>query len=282
MAQNMLVTQGFLPKKAIKLGRFLVDVKQPLNSFHDPEVEINDEDLFVSEHLKYSGEQQASSNNSIAATLTSLASASCSKITGASSKVNADRVTTYQLANSGSLFKKAVKNQGTREWIEEQNRDNNWQNLFFVVGYHTMSDASVLVGGDEKKDVSGQVEVPISKALTAGGIVIPNGGLTDPTIAGTYKEVRGATAQFVAPGERIWALQFRKVVFKWFYSRDIDKATLDRENRWQTLSPLSPSRGKQVKAPEDVLEVNLVDDGDAGGGKGVLVSELNEEFLFPI
>lgn len=75
-----------------------------------------------------------------------------------------------------------------------------------------MLDANVLLGAEEGKDVSGQVEVPVSVALVAGGIALPVGGITDPKVSAKYEESRGVKVQFVAPGERICALQYRKVV----------------------------------------------------------------------
>ncbi|KAM5527874.1 hypothetical protein FOXYSP1_19748 [Fusarium oxysporum f. sp. phaseoli] len=234
MPRNILLPQGFLPQDSMQLGRFLVEASSQLSG----------------------------SGHSLAATLTSLLSASYSKKVNASTRVSAARVTTYKLANSGSFFRRAVKDPKTRLWIEEQ-KDDGWGDLFFVVGYYTMLDANVILGAEEGKDAFGQVEVPVSAALAAGGIVLPVGGITDPKVSAKYEESRGAKVRFVAPGERICALQYRKVVFKWFSSRSIDQATLDRDNRWQTLSTLCDLRGKE-ESEDDVLEVNLEDDSQAG------------------
>ncbi|KAJ6084210.1 hypothetical protein N7486_011010 [Penicillium sp. IBT 16267x] len=259
MPQNALLPQGFLPKESIRLGRFLVDVKEPQVSQHDPNIEKAERDIIVSQDLTYSGDQQAGSGYSFGAALPRLLSISFAKTTNASTAVSATKVTSYKLVNSGSFFKKAVKNPATRLWIEEQH-DDNWRNLFFVVGYYTMQDANVLLGAEEGKDVSGQVQIPVSAALAAGGIVLPDGGMTDPEVSIGYEKSRGSKVQFVATGERVCAFQYRKVVFRWFSSRNIDRATLSRDNRWYTVSPSRALQLQEDEEEDDVLEVDLEDD----------------------
>jgi hypothetical protein len=281
MLQNMLLNEGFLPKESIQPGRFLVDVSQPQVAYHDPDVELEAKDLVVKQQISYSQTQEAGSNNNFSASLTKFVALSCSKKMNTSIRVNSSRVTTYQLANSGSWFRRAVQGKKTREWIEEQYNDG-WTHLFFVVGYHTMLDANITSTVDEKKDVSGQVEVPVSAALAAGGIVLPVGGITDPKVRAKHEENQGANIHFVAPGERICALQYRKVVFKWFSSRNIDEATLDKDIRWKMLSSLRDFQGggEEEEGEDNVLEVNLVQDSEARDGKEVFVSELEGEFFF--
>lgn len=280
MPQNMLVAQGFLPENSVKLARFLVDVAEPHVSWHDPKVDITSTDALVRDHLGYSETQQVGSDKSFAATLTSLVSASCSKRINASTKVSSAKVKTYQLQNSNSWFRKCVKEQETRAWIVEQS-DDGWSDLYFVVGYHTMLDASVVLGANDTAGVSGNVAVPVSTALAASGIVLPAGGMLDPKVSATHQEHRGGQVQFVAPGERVCALQYRKVVFKWFSSRDIDKATLEKENRWRTVDTLRNLRDSDMSANDDVLEVDLQDDdvGDASGADSIVIDG-EGEFIY--
>ncbi|KAH8799411.1 hypothetical protein F5884DRAFT_686845 [Xylogone sp. PMI_703] len=275
MPQNKFINQGFLPKTSIHLGRFLVDVSEPLVAYHDPGVEIKGEDLIISPHISYSEVQQIGSNDSFAASLTSLVSASFTKKVNTVTRVSSDRVTTYKLANAGAWFKKAVKEEQTRRWIEEQH-DGGYDDVYIVVGYHTMLDANVVLGGDETKDISKQVQVPISAALAAGGVILPVGGITDPKFSAKHEESRGAKLLFVAPGERICAVQHRKIVYKWLSSRDLNRAVLGKENRWKSFSSL---REATNKADNDVLEVELEEDTESKGDEEVFPSETEDGFL---
>lgn len=142
-----------------------------------------------------------------------------------------------------------------------------------------MLDASVILGADKANEISGQLEMPISAALAAGGIVLPIGGITDPKFSVKREKIQGTKLQFVAPVERICALQYRKVVYKWFSSRDLDQAVLDKDNRWITFDSLRELEAKKEPVEQDVLEVDFVDDTAVENGKEVYASE-EEEFFF--
>jgi hypothetical protein len=60
----------------------------------------------------------------------------------------------------------------------------------------------------------------------------------------------------VAAGEQIHAVQYRKVRFRWFSSRDLDRATLEKGNRWKVHGSL---RGQEV-GTNDVLEAAISED----------------------
>jgi hypothetical protein len=279
----MLVSEGFLPMESFKLGCFLVDINNPHVSRRDPAVQLDPNDVLISPQINYSEVQHTGSKNSFAASLTNLLSLSCSKTLDTSTTVTSEQVTTYKLANSGAWFRKALKDKDTRVWIEEQKHDG-YDDLFVVVGYHTMSNAIIVLGADDAQDISGQVQVPVSEAMTAGGVVLPVGGILDPKISAQHGESRRAKLRFTAPGERICALQYRKVVYKWFSSRDLDSATLDKDNVWKSLKTLRSTRTKKDKTDvdvDDVLEVDLADETESKEGKEIyrVLGDEGEFFL---
>ncbi|RFU82152.1 lipase [Trichoderma arundinaceum] len=275
MSQNILLPQGFLPIDTIQLCRFLVDLKDPQTEHHDPGIDIDPkDDTLVSQHLHFSGDQQNGSSYNLGAELPTLVSASIANKVNSSTKVNATRVTYYGLRNSGSHFKRAVRNAVTRLWIEEQ-YDNGWSDLFFVVGYYTMQDATVSLGEEQGRNVSGQAQVPVSAILAAGGIVLPAGGFTDPKVIAAYEKSKGSRIQFLATGERICAFQYRRVIFKWFSSRNIDKAKLETDNRWHTVSPMRDLKSPETEEEDDVLQVELEGDDEVGNGNMSFVDALS-------
>ncbi|KAK6513474.1 hypothetical protein TWF281_005098 [Arthrobotrys megalospora] len=69
---------------------------------------------------------------------------------------------------------------------------------------------------------------------------------------------------FLAPGEMIYAVQYRKVEFSWFLSRDIDKATL-RNSRW--VLNIGVRSVEAVEEP-DVVDAYLVSEPADGEGPG--------------
>jgi hypothetical protein len=63
----------------------------------------------------------------------------------------------------------------------------------------------------------------------------------------------------VAAGEQIYAVQYRKVRFRWFSSRDLERAALEKGKQWKVHGSL---RGQEV-GTNDVLEAAISEDEDS-------------------
>jgi hypothetical protein len=124
------------------------------------------------------------------------------------------------------------------------------EDIYVVVGYHTIIDARVaahvgqLVSG-------GKLVMPVSAVLAATGVK-----LADPGLASSGGHTEDQQRQFVAQGEQIIAVQYRKVCFKWFSSKTADKATLAKKTRWERYDRPRYLHGDG----EDRVEVDLEDD----------------------
>jgi hypothetical protein len=260
MPPDVFLLRGFLPMGSVKLGRLIADLENPHDPMHDPNINIKpDSDTLISPYINYDRNQQVGAGHNLDASLPSLLSASISKTTNKSTVVNTTTATTYQLKNSRPLFKKAVQDPAARLWIEEQ-CDDGREELFFLIGYHTMVDAVIVLGDENKREISGQAQIPISQVLAAGGIVLPIGGITDPEISAKIERSQASSVKFVATGERICAFQYRKVKFRWFSRKNIEQATLSRHQWWHTVKT---SREMQAGPAdeEDAIEV-FFDDED--------------------
>jgi hypothetical protein len=60
----------------------------------------------------------------------------------------------------------------------------------------------------------------------------------------------------VATDEQIYAVQYRKVRFRWFSSRDLERAALEKGKQWKVHGSL---RGQEV-GTNDVLEAAISED----------------------
>ncbi|KAK5993581.1 hypothetical protein PT974_07015 [Cladobotryum mycophilum] len=65
------------------------------------------------------------------------------------------------------------------------------------------------------------------------------------------------SAQF--PGQTVCAVQYRKLVFKWFSSKTLENAELEHGNRWTVAAVF---RGGENVDEKNVLEVALTDEND--------------------
>ena len=273
MRCTTLIRGTFLPLESVQLGRFVLNVDEPLSDYLDPDCDFRPE-VVIKPHLRYEEVQQSTTNKTFTAVLTRLVSASRTKRNKRYTQVTTDRVTTYQLGNSGSWFKDAIKTEITRKWIEQS--IDQGDDIYVVVGYDTMLDAQIVEGAGEAVGSSAQLEMPVTPALAAAGIMVPLGDIADPGVTGNNLSKQGIQRRFVATGEQICAVQYRKVRFRWFSSRDLDTAVLEKENRWKMYWNI---RGQEI-GTNDVVEVDLQDELELQGDREKYTSEREDDFLF--
>jgi len=271
MPSVTLVRHTFLPLESIQLGRLVRNVDEPQSEYLDPDLAIRLEPI-VKPYHRYQEAQQDKTQGNFGILLTSLASASRTRRNKRYTHVATDRVTTYQLDNSGSWFKAAIQTEKTRQWIQES--IDQGDDVFLVVGYYTMVDAEIVEGADVAVDASAGLNLPVSAALAATGM-LPMGGVADPKIEGRNGGQQGTNRRFVAPGEQICAVQYRKLSFKWYSSRDVDRAFLEREHRWKMYSNI---RGQEV-GTNDIVEVDLQDELELEGDYEKYAPEADGQFL---
>lgn len=271
MSSVTFIRHPFLPVQSIRLGRFVRNRDEPQSDYLDPQCD-NPRQPIIKPHLNYGEVQQIAAGGDFSVFLMSLLSTSWSKKRKQYVQVTTGQVTTYQLDNSGTWFKEAVKSDTTREWIKES--IDQGDDIYVVVGYSTMLDAVVVEGSAELARTSAQATVPLTESLGAAGVVVPLGNIADPGISGNSANHHGMQRHFVAPGEQVCAVQYRKVSFKWFSSRDMDKAFLHHSSRWKLYSNI---RGHEI-GTNDVVEVDLADTPELGDGHEVFESEAYGRF----
>src|SRR2546421_10831249 len=139
-----------------------------------------------------------------------------------------------------------------------------------VVGYQTMVDKRALGDTTRWKEFQGRVQLPVSEAASLStDAVVMFDDLADPGLDIQRQHDHGLRKQFVAAGEQMYAVQYRKVQFKWYSSRDLNRTALEKGNRWKVYGSL---RGQEVGA-NDVVEATISDDGASDGEE--MVTELS-------
>jgi hypothetical protein len=114
----------------------------------------------------------------------------------------------------------------------------------------------------------------VSTALTASGVVVPF-GMADPGLSGFSGRVEDEQRKFVAPGEQIYAVQYRKVSWSWFARDKVDKMTLGTKSWWEKYDGPRSLQGE----PEDTLEVELEDEIALDGDYDECFAEPGETFV---
>lgn len=253
MRASVLLPQVFLPHSAIKLGRFVTNVDEPHRDYYDPSP-CNGFSVIAKVETHYDSTEVLEGHRNFASELTAFLSSSISSRTQASIRITTSQMKTYYLDNTGQLFRDVVRSEDVRKWIERTIDEG--EDIYIVVGYHTALDARIMERRQEQNGLDGKLVVPVLNALAASGVIVPCGDLVDPGLAGSGGRAEDQQRQFVAQGEQIIAVQYRKVCFRFFSSKSVDKATLAKEAKWVRYD-----RPRYFQSDgEDVVEVSLEDD----------------------
>jgi hypothetical protein len=253
MGVSVLLPQVFLPQSAIKLGRFVTNIDEPHRDYHDPSPGQGF-NIIEKNETYYDGTETLGGHRSFVSQLTALVSSSISSRTKCSIRITTNQVKTYYLDNNGQWFRDVVRSEDVRKWIERTIDEG--EDIYLVVGYHTALDARIAEQSREQKGLDGKLVIPLSSVLATPGVVVPFGDLADPGLAAASGRAEDRQQQFVAQGEQIIAVQYRKVRFRFFSSKSVDKATLGREARWERYDrPRSHQSDR-----EDMVELSLEDD----------------------
>ena len=160
----------------------------------------------------------------------------------------------YSLLQPTSHFRRLCTDTATRDWIE---RTLKHSPIFLVVGLVTVTQAKVRQTQHESTQVSTDATVPVTEIVTHGvGAVLPP-GIGDALNFGgviSLDHQKVARASFIAPGERVIGVQYRKVKFQLFSSNKVETSFLENNpNRWVKL--LGGNRGGY----KDILKADLED-----------------------
>ena len=131
---------------SVQLGRLVLGVKEPQGGYYDPPEPVNTlpsyDSIFFNDTVN---DQKAVT---FAGYLTKLFAASHTSSSGIDINVKSSRCRTYQMGNSSTWYRKACKDEKSREWLNEQ--IENASDVFLIVGYQTLLNDKV----DVKKDAN--------------------------------------------------------------------------------------------------------------------------------
>jgi hypothetical protein len=189
---------------------------------------------------------------------------------------------TRQVQNSDDYFHKLCQLAPARHWLERSLHQN--KTVFLVVGIKTLTDATVRQIESRLRKTSVDFKVPVAAAVAAAGIPLPGlGDLADPGGGRSKTQNVDAEGGFFAPGEQVYAVQYRKVEFGIFSRRHVDNSWLESGNRWKVYVG---SRGSETEGENDCIEASLSDiqqsqlAGVEGDGKCESLEVDGEELLY--
>lgn len=260
MKTPAILLNSLLPIESVQLGRFVANAMQPHQDFLDLPAGPQSKDILIKRHENFKDILNHSRNSKIRSRLTALLSVTYHTEGTSTATLIAEKATTYQLLNSGNWLQNACAADETRTWLEKCLEYT--EDLYLVVGYYTLTNPSCT----RKSTFGGSTGGGIQLSAAAGGAV-PD--LVQNVLGARVNSLREVNNQrecaFSGSGEQIYAVQYRKLRFSWYSSRDIKKSFLEPNNRWKVFwDPGARGEENEDDGEDDVLEVDFEDEFDLG------------------
>jgi hypothetical protein len=163
-------------------------------------------------------------------------------------EVQTDEARIYTLLQPEAIFEELCAREQTQKWLYK--RYKNSEKPLFVVGYRTLLNAKVVRNSHNQSSMTGKIQ--ISPVFVSG----PSGhDASEVEASASHHYGSKRTLDFVAQGERIFAICYRKIKFK--FHTQVVAASLQRKNFWKPSS----TRGNTLES-ETVMEALLEDVSD--------------------
>ena len=245
-----------LPADEVKIGSFLLNPSDPTQDYFDPQEK--DPDLKPSilrvDVTDFTNTIRDAETKEVQAMLTGYFSTTVDWAKSKSLELSSAKAATYLMKNSGTWFQQACALAPMRWWFEWVTRRGH--KIYLLVGLRTVFDGRFKIEHSASTSTGGQIKVPADVLAGLPPIGLDIGG------GGKVSKDRTASSEFSAAGERIWALQYRQIKFKWYSSKKMENAALETGTRWVTFNRSANSRVMWSGSRDDSKD--LLRDGISG------------------
>jgi len=236
---------------SIRLGRLILEIKNPQQDFHDPFPGRPTEEDFAAESLRdWETTNVISKNKKLQSYLSDALNAFGGTRETIVTKVKTHEATTHELLNSGSWFNNACQDAETRAWIEKAIDEDS--DVYLIVGTLVVRDATV------SRTVLSRTQSGLGMGLSANALspgVAVDTAINLATGVNCRRDTSyGQMTVFQGAGDQIIGFRYRKLKFKWFRSRSISSSFLEQGTRWKSDCV---TRGEDAgeEDPEDVEDI---------------------------
>ena len=247
-----LIPNRLLARDAVDLGRLVLDLNSPEQDYFDPKFPIDSEAIIVRQQLNFSEILQHTRGSKLHGFLTTILTNSYFKRDEKQLSISSLRNTTYQLKNSSNVFERICEINLAKKWIEKA--IGRGCSVYMVVGIQTLLDAELSERNVKANGRAIDGMLPVNSVVsTAAGIPMPLMNFLGAGGGASRSENGGTLTNFIADGEQVYAVQYRKINFLWYSSKKLDNATLEKGNRWKVY---------WLRSGGDEVEVDDEDDED--------------------
>jgi len=262
-----LFVPGVAPtRENLPLASIFLKEDQPDQDIYEPPELREGEDYYVLSQHNLGKLLESTKDTTYKTNVTRILSASFEKSATDTKWLGDCEVRRYQLKDPKKLFKKIIKLQETREWLQDEIRDGAGA-AYFMVGYLTAVDATGYEGASNSSGISVDAQVPVGDILTHGvGLVLPlsnqldSGGKVDRESSSKLEHA------WRSSGERVYAFSYRKVKWKFWARNKAASSKLKADNIWKFASDMRGEDEDDDDDEEEDIEVSLEEDEANGSG----------------
>jgi hypothetical protein len=186
-----------------------------------------------------------------------------------------------RLSNNGQVFTRiCLASEAAHRYLEKAY--SRRRAVYVAIGIETLLDVELQQLLVESGERGGEVTVPTDLITTAAtGAPVPLGNIIDLGIKTKWENRNESVISCFAEGEQVYAVQYRKVAFRWFSGGSVvEEAELKGTAIWKSF--WTRSAGTRDEADIDSLAVSLesnLEKADVGSDSDIFQND-EEEIIF--
>lgn len=218
---------SYLNLDEIKLGELVLNIHDPNEAFcpYFP-ITLTKSDYACRPFWEVGGSNKDERAYSFSAMLTKLFKFGAHRNQMEDETIRAKQAMTYGLKNYELYLERQLKNEETMDWVLTNRRND----IYMIIGYHTVVDAKVNNNHRLNKQIEVKATVPASEAALPGSSITPIGQAMDVGLDAKGSHKHDQAMSFLVPGERIIGIRYRKLRFVEVKS-DTDNGSITSEHR---------------------------------------------------
>lgn len=237
-----------LTTQTVRVGRWAPNVSYPHHGYYDPLSDIQPlVHVTPQKQFRHIYGQEKGGGMHLSGTV--LAQGSHNQRENSRDELGTELSVIHQLDNPEAWFSSAIQRQENRTWIESALK--TYGKVYMIIGYQIVQDAHVNGQNIHSRESSFTLQAPGTAAVAAATGIPILGDALDPSAGGDSVKRQKSEQSFTLPGEQVVAVQYRRIRFRFFFSRHIEQKHLDFRTTWKYAW--------NMRGPEnpDLMEVSL-------------------------
>ncbi|RMZ88442.1 hypothetical protein DV736_g4332, partial [Chaetothyriales sp. CBS 134916] len=231
MPKRLVLTELPIPRDQISLGSFVCNLKHPNLDAHNS-VAPSLDDIHTSSQTGYSSLVRLRRTTSFRPHL-AVFGLDLTEENDVGLILEATKGLLYELKNPTDLFQRVCQNPQTQRWL--QDAEDARKDIYFITGLRSLFDARVRQGNKHSAAHGVEIDVPLDAVASGAAVGIPLSLGGDVGMQVGRDSSCAIGHEFRAPGEQIYAVQYRRVKVKFFRSRDATPQALEHKVCWKDI-----------------------------------------------